>query len=168
MTADDLRRRCESRLDGMALPEPFELEALCDQLGQQRGRPILVTEAPMPAGMYGAWIATAAADYIFVEQATSPVHQEHIVLHELGHLLCAHEPGSVLADQTTTLLPNLSGEMVRRVLGRTTYSADEEREAELLASLISQKAARAEVPRPQRTEGSDVLRRLEETLGRPA
>lgn len=167
MSASDLRRRCEARLGMVRLPEPFTVEALCDQLGQQRGRSIRVTQAPMPAGLYGAWIAGNTVDYIFVEQQTSPIHQEHIVLHELGHLLCGHEPGPVLADQPMALLPSLKGEMVRRVLGRTSYTATQEREAELLASLISQRARR-ENPGQATPQASDVVRRLEETLGHPA
>ena len=35
-------------------------------------------------------------------------------------------------------MPHLSPELVRRVLGRTTYSEVEEQEAELLASLQKQ------------------------------
>lgn len=167
MTGPDLRQQCEARLAQVQLPEPFTLEALCEQLGRQRGRDIRVTRAPMPAGLYGAWIAGSAVDYIFVEQQTSPVHQEHIVLHELGHLLCGHEPGPLLADHPAALLPSLNGEMVRRMLGRTSYTATQEREAELLASLISQRARREEAGRSA-VQSSGVLRRLEETLGRPA
>lgn len=43
------------------------------------------------------------------------------------------------AAATRALTPNLSPEVVRRVLGRTVYTETEEHEAELLASLIDQR-----------------------------
>jgi hypothetical protein len=85
-------------------------------------------------------VATAATDLICYERVTTPPHQEHIILHELGHLLCDHRASAALAAQVERLLPSLDPEMVRRVLGRAGYSCAEEREAELLATLIRQRA----------------------------
>ncbi|WP_162562076.1 ImmA/IrrE family metallo-endopeptidase [Salinispora vitiensis] len=41
-------------------------------------------------GVCGLWVTTATKDYIAFERQTSPAHQDHIVLHELGHILCGH------------------------------------------------------------------------------
>ncbi|MFE5857822.1 hypothetical protein ACFQ61_31985 [Streptomyces sp. NPDC056500] len=91
-------------------------------------------------GVCGLWIATDAADIVFYEQETTPSHQEHIVLHELSHVLCDHYPVSMnLAAQAEELLPSLDPALVQRVLGRAGYSTDEEREAEMLATLIRQR-----------------------------
>jgi hypothetical protein len=109
---------------------------------------ILVPTSDIPDVM-GMWVATDTMDLILYEQTTTPPHQDHIILHELSHLLCDHFRGKMPeADHMRALLPNLDPAMVRRVLGRTGYSADEEREAELLATLIAQRAAKgADVPR---------------------
>jgi hypothetical protein len=49
-------------------------------------------------------------------------------------------PPSSLPEGAASLLPSLDPAMVRRVLARAGYSTEEEREAELLASLIRQQA----------------------------
>jgi hypothetical protein len=47
------------------------------------------------------------------------------------------------------LLPHLPAELVHRVLGRTVYSEPQEREAELVASLILYRVGRDDGPRPR-------------------
>lgn len=92
-------------------------------------------------GVCGLWIATDTTDLVCYERDTTRPHQDHIILHELSHLLCDHFPTTLpKALHTETLLPNLDPAMVRTVLGRAGYSTDEEREAETLASLIRQRA----------------------------
>jgi hypothetical protein len=119
---------------------PFEVDALCNRIAARRGRPIRLLPIAGLTGVCGLWIATDATDIIFYEQDTTPPHREHIVLHELSHLVCDHYPASLsLAEQARMLLPDLDPALVRRVLGRTGYSSEQEREAELLASLIRQR-----------------------------
>jgi hypothetical protein len=77
-----------------------------------------------------------SADYVFFENATSPLHREHIILHELGHLLRDHAPKEIIDNRVLRLLlPTLDIDVIRRVMGRTSYSAVEEQEAEMIASL---------------------------------
>jgi hypothetical protein len=94
------------------------------------------TDAPC-----GAWIATAQADHIFYEQRTSKYHQEQIILHEIGHLLCGHS----LHDVSESLLSDtgLSDDRktVRGALLRTSYSTQQEKEAELVASMLLERSA---------------------------
>ena len=165
-----LRQSCEARLRGLDLPVPFDVRAFCDALGARRGRPIRLCPVISRAGPCGLWAAGTRVDYIFYEQATSPLHQEHIILHEASHLLCGHHPGPISEEECSRLLfPDLDAEMVRRVLGRASYSADEEREAELLASLILERVARQALPqvRPADPEVAALLDRLEAALERP-
>lgn len=123
------------------MPVPFDAHALCEQVSLQRGRPIRLIPMARLTGVCGLWVATDTTDLIFYEQETTPPHSEHIILHELSHLLCDHYPASLSpAEQARLLLPTLDPEMVRRVLGRTGYSTVEEREAETLASMIRQRA----------------------------
>jgi len=166
-----LRHRCEERLRGLDLPVPFDVRTFCGALGTRRGRPIRLCPVVSKAGPCGVWAAGAEVDYIFYEQATSPLHQEHIILHEASHLLCGHHPGPVSDEECSRLLfPDLDVEMVSRVLGRAAYSADEEQEAELLASLILQRAGRTRSPhaRPADPGVAALLDRLEAVLERPS
>ncbi|WP_434443033.1 hypothetical protein [Lentzea sp. E54] len=133
-------RRLRKLLRGLEIPVPFDVRAFTGQIAARRGRPIHLMPMAGLTGVCGLWIATDAADIIFYEQETAPFHQEHIVLHELSHVLCDHYPVTMdLAAQAESLLPSLDPALVRRVLGRAGYTTDEEREAELLATMIRQR-----------------------------
>jgi hypothetical protein len=135
-----VRRRCDAVLRQLSLPTPFDVRALCEGLAAQRGRPIRLLPLAGLTGVCGLWIATDTTDFIAYEQHTTPPHQDHIVLHEIGHMLCEHYPATVTpAEQARLLLPSLDPAMVRRVLGRTGYTSVEEQEAEIFASLVGQR-----------------------------
>ncbi|MDP8928183.1 MAG: hypothetical protein M3O70_06295, partial [Actinomycetota bacterium] len=80
-----LRQRCMLRLNELPLPVPFDITSFCDLLVPHRGRPIVLHPMTSQAGICGSWIATPDADHIFYERDTSPLHQEHIIVHELSH-----------------------------------------------------------------------------------
>ena len=167
MSLRGLQRQCEARLRDVDVPDPFDIEAFCARLAIRRGRPLHVLPLPDgtgPEAPCGLWMATDNADFVFVEGATSPLHREHIILHEVAHMICGHAE-KVPVETFARLLPDLDADMVGRVLGRTSYTNDEEREAELLASLILARARRA--PRsPGPTPGiAAVLKRAARTLG---
>ncbi|MCE7081725.1 hypothetical protein [Streptomyces sp. ST2-7A] len=93
----------------------------------------------------GLWVELDGADYIFREASTSPLHRDHIVLHEISHMLLGHNvtggtggrgPGVDLKNLFTTIDPRI----VRTVLGRANFSNAREREAELLATCIAKMA----------------------------
>lgn len=44
----------------------------------------------MPRLMHGAWLSTAQKEYIFFSEDALGGHREHIILHELSHVLLAH------------------------------------------------------------------------------
>ncbi|MDQ3406005.1 MAG: hypothetical protein M3548_21870 [Actinomycetota bacterium] len=160
-----VRKRCAAMLDSLRLPQPFSASALCAAIAEQRGRPLYVhpidaheDSGGLPCGM---WVATDIADHIFVEQHTSAFHQDHIILHELAHMLFEHsvvdlydEPEQVVVDG------EVDPSAVRQVLLRTSYTTEQEQEAELLASLITAAAAaRLDAP------ASGTLGALETAMG---
>jgi hypothetical protein len=170
----ELRRRCQRVVDQLELPDPFDIRTLVDELGQRRGRAIHLISMSVPMGpVCGVWLSTSDFDAICYEAGTSPLHQEHIIAHELGHLLSAHEAPASLSDPLSddvarVLLPDLDPALIQRALNRSNYSTAEEREAEMIASLISMAASRR-----GRTAGwvappqlADVFARLEDTLER--
>ncbi|HEV2778721.1 MAG TPA: hypothetical protein VGX25_04905 [Actinophytocola sp.] len=163
-----LRQRCRALLNALDIRPPLDVTELCRRVGQQRGRPIRLIPHPIPVpGPFGVWIATTATDYILYQQHTSPAHQGHIVLHELGHILAGHcsdeaddglfaelysgrEPDAVPEE-----FPDLAPEAVRRALRRTSYDTDQEREAELVATIILQWAS--VLDRVARPASADVV-----------
>ncbi len=143
MRRDSVKRRCEDALRGVDLPRPFSIDKLCDVVAERRGRPLRLIPKATDAGPCGLWVAFDDVDYVFYEPGTSDLHRDHIIAHELGHLLCEHEKAQIgEGGLLQALFPHLSPALVSRVMGRTTYSALEEQEAELLATLMLQRAGR--------------------------
>ncbi|MGX1759503.1 hypothetical protein ACWIG5_21755 [Streptomyces lydicus] len=87
-------------------------------------------------------MATHTDDHIFSEPGTSRLHREHIVLHEVGHLLFNHRSlASVSGDDILgDLLTDLNPHTVQRLLARTDYTTYQEQEAEMFASVIQSTA----------------------------
>jgi hypothetical protein len=136
-----LRKRCERRLQHIPIPQPFDLDAFCAVVADHRGRPLtlqplagLSTGAPC-----GVWISLPTADYVFYDPDTSRLHAEHIVLHEFGHMLSGHTTDlglDVSGGALARLVPDLDPRTVDTILWRVSYTTAQEREAEMLASLI--------------------------------
>jgi hypothetical protein len=153
---ESLRRRCERRLRGVRVPQPFDLDTFCREVETRRGRRLLRRAVPglHSSAPCGLWIATPETDHVFYDAGTSPLHAEHIVLHELAHILSGHRLDG--DDSLARLFPDLDPRTVTRVLGRVGYSSVQEREAEMMASLIRGRSAR-----PPRT----TLGRIAHTFG---
>lgn len=147
----DLRRRCEAvvrTLDHrVGIPTPWELNTFLDRLEQERGRLIelIPFTATVPGSPCGIWVGTDSRDLIYHEEATSVLHQDHIILHEIAHMICNHTGVALLnAEHVRSLLQTdtVKGQ-VQTVLGRGAYTTVEEQEAELVATLILERASRS-------------------------
>ena len=149
MTERELRRRCRRLLNELDIRPPLDVVELCRRVGEMRGKPIRLVAHPIPVpGPFGVWITTDAADYILYQQETSKSHQGHIVLHELGHILAGHssdeDDDSLLAELYPDVepealrerYPDLEPDAVRRALRRSSYDTEQEREAELVATIM--------------------------------
>ncbi|WP_157856370.1 ParH-like protein [Actinacidiphila yeochonensis] len=125
------------------LRQPFDALELVERLSVRRGRRIEVipvdARPDLPCGLL---VVTGDADCILYSTGTTELHQRHILIHEAAHLVCGHDQAPDPAAGTRQLLPHLPDALVRQVLGRTVYSEPQEREAELLASLICARAER--------------------------
>jgi hypothetical protein len=123
----------------VSVPDPFDLAVFCAEVARCRGRPLFLHEVPVPAAgsPCGAWLATDTGDHIFHAAGTTALHRQHIVLHEIAHLLCNHTAGDVgFAELASLLLPDIDPATVTSVLARTSYEARQEQMAEMMASLI--------------------------------
>jgi len=159
--------------DNLEVPVPWNLEVFVAQLAQRRGRRIYLSPLDPAMGVHtpcGVWIATDDADHIFYEAKTSGLHRDHIVCHELAHMIYQHEDiAQPMPDEyAQCLLPLLDPAVIRRTLGRTSYAIPAEQEAELLATRIMANTTRAAVPLAGPSSSAEVsagLERLDETLG---
>ncbi|MGC0332163.1 hypothetical protein RKD23_005153 [Streptomyces sp. SAI-170] len=176
-TWSDFRTRCDAILDDLPLDpsQPPTIDALCAAIEERHGRALTLSPLPSAAGatagLCGLWISLGEADHIFYETSTSAFHQRHIILHEISHLLLDHRAGrddDLSGPGMEALFPGLDPAMVRRLLarGRTDYTELQERQAELMATLIHQRsAAGASRTAPPPDHGSDVLDRWARALG---
>jgi hypothetical protein len=140
----ELRKKCRQLLRDLDIRPPLDVTELCRRVGERRGRPIILVSHPIPVpGPFGLWITATECDYVLYQRETSKSHQDHIILHELGHLLAGHH-GDIEARGGTGLdpeslrdqYPDLDPDAVRRALRRTSYDTEQEREAETVATII--------------------------------
>ncbi|MEU6482643.1 hypothetical protein [Streptomyces sp. NPDC046887] len=141
MRERQLRRWCKRELRSMGFRPPLDVRGLCTLLGDHRGRAVRLLPYRFPiSGPSGLWMATATTDYIFFQRETTRAHQDHIITHEVGHILAGHHGSKPIADALEGMVPHLSPAAVRRVLQRTGYDEAQEREAELVATIIMEPA----------------------------
>ncbi|UCM87983.1 regulator component [Streptomyces marincola] len=103
-------------------------------------------EQAADAGACGLWVGTDEADFVFYEARTAPIHREHIILHEIAHMLVVHHRAPMgdsgsgkngdVGGELRGLLDGLQPHLIKRLMQRTSYTTAEEREAEMLASLM--------------------------------
>lgn len=106
-------------------------------LARRRGKQVHLIPLPMgSATLFGSWISSDTEDFIFFDQDALPMHQIHIQLHEIAHILCDHTTYHVDIDH----LPRSRAELMRLVEGavrlRHVAEGETEQEAEILTALI--------------------------------
>ncbi|TCP56953.1 hypothetical protein EV191_101902 [Tamaricihabitans halophyticus] len=152
--ARQLRRDCALAVASLDFPDPFELPTFVADFAAKRGEDIqLVPVHAEPGAPYGATIQTDDTSYICYPANTTPLHAEHIVLHEIGHLVFEHvgQPRPVTADWAAWL-PNVSPELAKRVLRRSEYTAERELAAEVFATIALHRVRRVRrIGTPART-----------------
>jgi hypothetical protein len=163
-----LLRHCESRFAEWRLPASSTITTVTQEVSRRRGRPIhlipLALGADQPSGLS---LTLATMDVVVYEAETSRTHQEHIIAHELAHIMCGHT-GIMSIDENVARLifPNLDPGLVRDMLNRAGYGDEHELEAEIMASVILRRMN----ARPERTgptppaEVQEVLDRLEKSF----
>lgn len=134
-----LRRGVKKILQSLDLEAPLDVTVLCERLAEQRGRPIVLVPYPLPIpGAFGLWVGSDEEDLILFQRDTTEAHQEHIILHEIGHIISGHHNNVGDDDIWRQIFPNLSPEMVAAALRRDGYDEIIEREAEMVATVIKQ------------------------------
>lgn len=129
-------RRSRALLRDLGVQRPADVRGLSKRLAARRGRPILLRAHPIRVpGVYGTCLSTGSADFIFYESRTSPVHQDHIILHELVHLVAGH--GGAPQDDSGLKTPFSGGarDGPARRLRRHRSGDGQEDEAEDVAAM---------------------------------
>jgi hypothetical protein len=65
-----------------------DVRVVCQRLSRDRGRPLHLIPLPLRTSISGAWLGMPDADYIVYQSVgSSPLHQIHVIWHEIGHML---------------------------------------------------------------------------------
>lgn len=128
------------------MPADGDLAGFLERLGKHRGRPIRILPQKLGGGRptSGFWLPAEHADYLVVDQPTTPSRRNAIVCHEVAHMLLGHEPDTA-SGAIAAAAPDLSPELVTRALGRHGYATDDEAEAEQLGTLIGAEQLRLQI-----------------------
>lgn len=142
------RQRCIKVARQIASPAPLTFDQMIDNAARHRHRPITPVgtdlDGTTPCGIL---ITTNERDLILYPNSATPLHRKHIVAHEIGHLMLGHTGTHKFQDDLLRrLTPNLSQDLIRRLLGRTTYEDRQEREAEVFATVLLTTAAEQDRP----------------------
>jgi hypothetical protein len=136
------RRRSRRFVRSLDLPPAGNIRELLPAIERLSGYPIRLVPAAVDSsqGICGMWIRTVAGiDYIFVHEKTSRAHQDHIIAHEIGHILRNHHgildlpQAEPVADR---LVSHLDPSVVKMMLGRTSYEYEDEKEAEMIGTYL--------------------------------
>ncbi|MFD7334855.1 hypothetical protein ACFV98_02480 [Streptomyces violascens] len=133
-----VQRASERFVRDLSLPSVTGIRDLLPEVERRTQRAVKLEPAEVgwsaPCGM---WVATAKSHYIFYDPRTSVAHQDHIIAHEIAHILKRHEGERELpAEATEGLLTLLDPELIQTVLGRAQYDDAEELEAELVGTYL--------------------------------
>ncbi|MEU9438248.1 hypothetical protein [Streptomyces sp. NPDC048252] len=147
----ELRRYCRQLLRKLDIQPHLRIDELCLKLGQHLEKSIRLIPWALPVpGPFGLWMSRPNEEVIFYQKETTRVHQDHIILHEVGHILADHQ------DEGDEALPDLGPEfpygLTARVFRRTCYTEDYEREAELVATIIQEWAVVIDYVTPRTSE----------------
>ncbi len=137
--------RCADLARRLAVPVPFELEEFRACLERRIRRVVELVPVEMePGAPSGTWFRTAGADYLCYEQQTSAFHQAHIVLSLAAHVLLLGDSAGPSVD--VRLVPDVSPQLVRLMLGGAACSPVTQLEAETFAFLALDRTLLAGYP----------------------
>lgn len=162
--------RVDTLLQDVRLPVPWNIDTFIDRLERARGREIDLCEVTWSLGeSTGAWQARPDRDVIAYATNTSALHQDHVILHEIGHMLQGHRGQCVLSvSEAQRRAPDLTLTALTHLLDRVTVGG-EEREAELFALLLQARIAKQDrsraARRPADRRTAATLERVAATFG---
>lgn len=158
-----LRRRCKARLQELAVPTALDLDTFIAEVVTRRPRPLSLLPMQLMGKPYGVWFTDGETERIWYERDTTPMHQRHIILHELSHLLCGHQPLDVTTFDGP--FPDLDHGRIRVIMERSSYTRKEEREAETMASMLVERSATGFRESGMDTYSQQLLRVLGVSIG---
>ncbi|WP_242587804.1 hypothetical protein [Streptomyces sp. MST-110588] len=161
MRVGRIRRRCRQLIKELSLPASTDLRGMCDAVAARVGCPVRMVPMSLGGAVSGMTARTDGGYWIFYELRTSPWHQAHIVLHELGHLLLGHDQDPRLTEEALRVwTPSVDVPTALSRMGLTMgfarhhgYDNLAERETEVLGTLLMEHLVPSAADREPPLEG---------------
>ncbi|WP_424234093.1 ImmA/IrrE family metallo-endopeptidase [Actinophytocola sp.] len=132
----------DAAVQQLPIPQPFTMGGLARALSEREGKPVKLIGEQLGGTVPCGWLVrTKEVDYVCYPTNTSYLHQLHIVLHEIGHLVLRHHA------------------MAIATLGQSPTDTAVERAAELFATSASRRIWREQQTRNQTQppQAADVI-----------
>jgi hypothetical protein len=144
----EILRRCRRLIEDLAIPAPITMIRLVEAAVERQNKPIeLFAVRGTPSSICGGLLRKPTVDCIVYDTDATPLHQLHLVAHEIAHLLLGHHGGVPAVDvaRVQALTPGVPQHVVDYVVDRLVNWPDptdlQETEAETFALLIVAMAA---------------------------
>ncbi|MET9664892.1 hypothetical protein ABZY19_05915 [Streptomyces sp. NPDC006475] len=147
----------------LKLPHVTNIRDLSGEVSRRTGRTVILQPREQAPSVCGACAVTESAFHVFYDPRTSSLHQDHIIAHEFSHLLLGHHESRPVSALAPAFITSLDPATVQMMLGRTKYDEDEERDTELLASLLQRRIIDRWL-RSDESSGDEVQDRVTHTL----
>lgn len=157
------RLRRPDLLAELKLPHVTNIRDLSDEVSRRTGRKVVLEPREQAPSVCGACAVTESAVHVFYDPRTSSLHQDHIIAHEFSHLLLGHYENRPVSALAPSFITSVDPATVQMMLGRTKYEEDEERDTELLASLLQRRIIDRWL-RSDESSGDEVQDRVTHTL----
>jgi len=115
------------------IPQPWSVDELCRRLAEQRGRVMLVHSLELPSLPFGLWYDDGKRDHIIYRAELTGYHRDHVILHEICHMLARH---NTLASSSDAGSSNGDTFELLEQVARNRHSDSQEELAEIFASMV--------------------------------
>ncbi len=140
---DEIYAKCEVIMEQLDIPRPFTVEAFLAAIEMSTGRPIrLETFEFRSRGRLGLLLRLDTEDLILIDSRARDTRRLQVLCHEAAHIILDHQALTDVLDEGQDLnipdglLHQWNLERLQEIWHRWTYSAREDKEAEVLADLI--------------------------------
>jgi hypothetical protein len=120
----------------------FTLSGFINYVSEEKGREIIAIPWSMPATLFGVWMSDGEEpkEYVFYRDNVPPIHQIHIQLHELSHILLGHPTLQINRKLVADVLERKASLPFADLPQlRSPKKSEYEIQAEMLASLIKER-----------------------------
>jgi hypothetical protein len=123
------------------VPKPWRIDELCERLAEQRGRELVLCRVDLPALPFALWYDDGDRDYVIYRAGIRGYYRDHIILHEICHILAEHNTveRSALHENTDADIVSL---LVENAM-RNEFNSVQEEIAEMFASKVLEQARRS-------------------------